>query len=79
MTQTLNIYPNPSAGDVKFQVSEHLLGGSYEVISYDGKKVLEGSISSEKFEIKSGALNSGSYYVVVNGNLGSISRTFIIQ
>jgi|TARA_B110000908_G_scaffold24373_1_gene27917 hypothetical protein len=49
------------------------------VISYDGKKVLEGSISSTKFEIKSGALNSGSYYVVVNGNLGSISRTFIIQ
>jgi glucose/arabinose dehydrogenase len=79
ITQSLNIYPNPSAGDVKFQVSEHLLGGTYEVISYDGKKVLEGSISSTNFEIKDGALNSGSYYVVVRGDLGSISRTFIVQ
>ncbi len=75
----LTIYPNPSAGDVKFEVAEHLLGGTYEVISYDGKKVLEGSISSTNFEIKDGALNSGSYYVVVRGDLGSISRTFIVQ
>lgn len=78
-TQTLSIYPNPSAGNVNFQVSEHLLGGTFEVISYDGKKVLEGDISSEKFEIEEGTLQSGSYYVVVKGNLGSISRTFIVE
>ncbi len=75
----LNIFPNPSAGDVKFQINEQFIGGSYDVISYDGKKVLEGSISASNFEIEQGTLTAGSYYVVVRGNKGSISRTFIVQ
>ncbi len=77
--QQLNIYPNPSAGDVKFEVSEQLLGGTYSVISYDGKEVLSGDITSELFQINDGELNAGSYYVIVKGELGFISRTFIVQ
>lgn len=77
--QQLNIYPNPSAGDVKFEVSEQLLGGTYTVISYDGKEVLSGNITSTDFQIKDGELNAGSYYVIVKGDLGFISRTFIVQ
>lgn len=78
-SQTLSIYPNPSASDVKFEVSKHLLGGTYSVISYDGKEVLKGDITSNTFVIEDGELNTGSYYVVVTSNLGSISRTFIVQ
>ncbi len=79
VSQSLTIFPNPSAGDVKFEVSEHLIGGTYSVVSYDGKEVLKGKITSNTFEIGDGELNAGSYYVVVSSNLGSISRTFIVQ
>jgi len=76
---TLSIYPNPSDGNVKFSVNEHLLGGQYKIISYDGKTVEEGKVSSLDFNIQNGSLDAGSYYIIINGTKGSVSRTFIVQ
>ncbi len=78
-SQGLSVYPNPSAGNVNFEIIPELVGGVYEVISYDGKTVLEGSVNTENFTLNAGELNAGSYYMVITSDKGNVSKSFVIQ
>lgn len=62
--RSLNIYPNPSQGNIKVDLPENLIGSyNINVYSLTGSKVHSESISNTDNELNLGSLNNGVYIV----------------
>ncbi len=73
------VYPVPATDVVNVEISEELIGGEYTVINYRGKTVIEGRMLNSKEVLNVSSLSKGSYYILLQNNGISITRTFTIQ
>lgn len=73
----LVLYPNPVVGKLHIQANQVI--DSYEVINVLGQRVMSKSVDSNKVEIETGALHTGSYLIrITSGNDVTIER-FIVK
>ncbi len=73
------IYPVPASDIINVEVSEELIGGSYRIIDYNGKAVLEGRINSAQTVLNVNLLSKGNYYILLRNSESIITRTFTLQ
>jgi hypothetical protein len=60
-SETIQIYPNPTSGQIVVNISESLLNNNYKLLDFFGRTVLEGRIVSLKESISLDNLSSGTY------------------
>ena len=70
----LNIYPNPSKGNVFVNSSEKII--SLSVVNILGEKVISNNINSNQLDLNQ--LNDGVYFINVNTRKGVITQKIII-
>jgi hypothetical protein len=70
------IYPNPANDEVFIELpTEEKIYSNYKVFSIDGKKILEGKLSSSKTKISTQNIEKGVYFFEVNGIVEKIIIT----
>ena len=73
-------FPNTRELDIiNIEVSEELIGGSYQIIDYNGKTVLDGTINSSHKVLNVNFLSKGKYYILLRNSDSIITRTFTLQ
>ena len=77
--QFINIAPNPMSSTMNVQFSENYIGSSFEVISYEGKVVLNRAINGAKTTITKNDLKAGNYYLRATNKEGTITKAFVVQ
>ena len=75
----VKLYPVPATDNLNIDVSDELIGGSYIVVDYHGKTVLEGSVNSSTQRLDVNNLARGSYYILLQNKDTKITRTFTIN
>lgn len=77
----ISVYPNPvkTSELMTIETDQSLVGGSYEVISYEGKVTLSGDVTSQKSLIDTEGLSSGHYYIRVQKDEKSITQSFVVK
>ena len=73
------IYPNPASDVVTIQVSESLIGATYQLIDYSGRTAVTGPINSLASQLNVTDLARGSYYLFMQNNSQVITRTFTLN
>ncbi|PCJ81494.1 MAG: hypothetical protein COA49_05215 [Bacteroidetes bacterium] len=73
------IYPNPASEIINIEVSDALIGGSFDIIDYNGRIVTTGNISSKNVQTNVSDLAKGSYYLLIQIGSQFITRTFTLQ
>ena len=73
------IYPNPSSDLVNLEVSASLLDGEYKIIDYSGRTVEAGEINNTVVSINVSKHARGSYYIHIQKDEETITRTFTLQ
>ena len=73
------IYPNPASDVVTIEVSESLIGGTYQLIDYSGRTAVTGSINSLSSQLNVTELARGSYYLLMQNGTQIITRTFALK
>ena len=64
----IQIYPNPTEGQIVVDLSTSLVNNNYEILDFYGRKVLEGKIESIKQSISLENLCSGTYLFKLFGS-----------
>ncbi len=77
-TPQLEIYPNPISSQSQIDFSEHFIGKTFEIISFNGEIVIKGEIKQTSVSLQSLALPSGSYYIKAESTKGFLTRSFIV-
>ena len=77
--QFIKIAPNPMSSTMNVQFSENYIGSSFEVISYEGKVVMNRTINGAKTTITKNDLKAGNYYLRATNKEGTISKAFVVQ
>lgn len=77
----INLYPNPASADQSITLEYDILlsGGTYKVIGYDGREADGGTLDVNANQIKIEGLPSGQYYVLIQSEAGSITKSFIVE
>lgn len=77
----LSIYPNPikSSQQMTLDSDQSLVGGNYQIIGYDGKSYLNGTVLSEKMSVNTEGLVAGQYYIRVQNKKDSITQSFVVE
>ena len=75
----VKLYPVPATNNLNINVSDELIGGSYIVVDYHGKTVLEGSVNSSTHRLDVNNLARGSYYILLQNKDTKITRTFTLN
>ena len=73
------IFPNPASDFVTIEVSESLIGGTYQLIDYSGRTAVTGSINSLSSQLNVADLARGSYYLFMQNGTQVITRTFTLK
>lgn len=78
---SIEIYPNPSKGNFTLNASFDLTNSAYNLVDISGKKVQFNTkaLSDNKMEIELSNINSGIYFLSINGNNGSITKKIVIE
>lgn len=80
-SSALQVYPNPSAGDVNLEVGEEMLNGTVKVYEHTGRELLSEKIESPRFTINRERFPVPGVYVVrvqnEMGNTLQLSRVVI--
>lgn len=73
---TLSVYPNPVDGVLKIQGLESV--SIVEVLSMDGKVLIQQTLRSGTYSLDLSALSQGTYVISVTGS-GQVERTVIVK
>jgi len=73
----LNVYPNPSKGEVTISSDETI--NSVELYNIIGEKVIEKKVMNKTTKINMGDFNKGVYVVRIPFNQGSKVRKIILD
>ena len=65
LSQSVQLYPNPTAGRVTIEVSPAYGGGLWQLYTADGQQITQGHFSGIRTEIETTGLASGLYFVAV--------------
>jgi hypothetical protein len=68
----VNLYPNPTSGDVILEVSSAFTGRSYQLVDYSGRVILNGTIQSSKEILSLSDLARGVYYLNLDRSIGAV-------
>jgi hypothetical protein len=68
----VNLYPNPTSGEITLEVSSSFVGRSYKLVDYAGRIVLEGYIQSSKEILSLSDLARGVYYLNLDRSVGAV-------
>jgi hypothetical protein len=68
----VNLYPNPTSGEVTLEVSSAFIGRSYQLVDYSGRVVLNGTIQSNKEILSLSELARGVYYLNLDRSIGFV-------
>jgi hypothetical protein len=68
----VNLYPNPTSGEVTLEVSSTFIGRSYQLVDYSGRVILNGTIQSSKEILSLSDLARGVYYLNLDRSLGAV-------
>ncbi|MEM7040685.1 MAG: PQQ-dependent sugar dehydrogenase, partial [Bacteroidota bacterium] len=79
--QFMEVGPVPArAGTpIRLHFSENFIGEKVEVLSYTGATILSQSIDANSMELSTAKLSAGNYYLKATNDLGTITRTIVIQ
>ena len=61
------IYPNPAGNELLVKSDKTIMGAVYEIFDLQGKKILNGKITSENTILNIAPLNAGVYFMKVAG------------
>ncbi|MAO45659.1 MAG: glucose dehydrogenase [Crocinitomicaceae bacterium] len=75
----VKLYPVPAKDNLNIDVSDELIGGSYIVVDYHGKTVIEGSVNNSTHRLDVNNLARGSYYILLQNKDTKITRTFTLN
>lgn len=75
----VNLYPVPATDILNLEISNSLVGGTYGIVNYNGKTVLEGQLTSSVNRVNVNNLSKGQYYVILQKRSDKITRTFTLQ
>jgi len=77
----ITLYPNPikTSQQMTLDSDLSLVGGSYQIIGYDGKVYLGGEVSGKKVTVSTDGLVSGQYYIRVQKATDSITQSFLVK
>lgn len=79
LSESVNIYPNPSSGLVNFNFKTDLTGSIIKITNALGELVSEEKISAEEFTLDLSNLISGIYNVTILGDNNSYTKKIVIQ
>lgn len=68
----LEVYPNPTNEYWYMSTEPKAIGSTYYVVDGLGRKILEGKITAERFELSALTLNDGVYFLRIEGYKTSI-------
>ncbi|WP_261387600.1 T9SS type A sorting domain-containing protein [Chitinophaga pinensis] len=71
------LYPNPAAGELKFQADEDLSGARIQIFDLSGRLVMTARNLANRLDIS--GLHAGVYTIVFNSNGNMITRQFVKQ
>ncbi|WP_245552100.1 T9SS type A sorting domain-containing protein [Chitinophaga pinensis] len=71
------LYPNPAAGELKFQADEDLSGARIQIFDLSGRLVMTARNMANRLDIS--RLHTGVYTIVFNNNGSMITRQFVKQ
>jgi hypothetical protein len=63
----LQAYPNPANEYWYITTESKAIGSTYYVVDGLGRKITEGQITAERFELRAAALNEGIYFLRIAG------------
>jgi hypothetical protein len=74
------IQPNPSTGNIKITISEHLLNGGFEIYDITGRMMRSGIVRDKTLNLDLSSLASGLYNItIVKDNYTSTERLVIAE
>jgi hypothetical protein len=74
----LGLFPNPTSAYFNLLFPENTQG-SYQVFSYNGQLMTEGNVLKKELRVDVSNWSGGSYFVLVQHQGGTITRTFQVQ
>jgi len=77
--QFIRVSPNPMHESMTVTFSNNFMGKNLEVISYDGKVVIEKTIGSNSVTLTKNELSTGQYYLRATNNNGTITKAFVVK
>ena len=75
----VNLYPVPAKDMLNLEISNKLIGGTFSIVNYNGKTVLEGQLTSSVNIVNVNNLSKGQYYIIIQKRSDKITRTFTLQ
>lgn len=75
----VNLYPVPATDMLNLEISNSLIGGTFSIVNYNGKTVLEGQLTSSLNRVSVNKLSKGQYYILLQQGSDKITRTFTLQ
>lgn len=75
----VNLYPVPANDMLNLEISNSLIGGTFSIVNYNGKTVLEGQLTSSVNVVNVNNLSKGQYYILLQKRSDKITRTFTLQ
>ncbi len=75
----LNIYPNPTKGEINLTVEIQFIGKNYSIYNSLGKIVSNGIVEAEHTLISLESLSSGVYFIQIEGFNNIVSNRFIVK
>jgi hypothetical protein len=73
---TLNVFPNPATGTVNIQSTQ---SGTVRILDLTGRIVKEEKMEAGEHTLSLDGLNTGLYFVQLNGQHSNISQRLIVE
>lgn len=77
--QFINVSPNPMTDRMNISFSKNFIGKTYEVVSYEGKRMLTNTINSTSTSLTNEKLAAGNYFLRATNDQGTITRAFVVN
>ena len=79
LDQFSKVSPNPMTEAMTVKFSPNFVGSTYEVISYDGKVVMNRPIITSTETLFKADLRAGNYYLRATNKAGTITKAFVVN
>jgi len=79
ISETFNVYPNPSAGGYTMQVSSDLLNSTMFIYDINGKLIFQDKIIQQQSQIEIPSLSNGMYLIKLNTPNGATLQKTIVK
>ena len=73
LDENINIYPNPTNGNITLEVSSELVGKRYSIRDFSGRTIRDGKITSTQEQIDLQNVARGAYYLSID-NSSSVTK-----